>query len=198
MSGGAQNRATRRAEAAVALRVAGASYEDIAQTLGYRSAATVAVQVEKALARTINPINRDQQRDLAGRRLERLIRSAWPKAINPESPEHLPAVRTVKDLIDRHSRLYGLDAPAEIVVHTPTTAEIEQWVASVLTTAVADVVEADVVDDVEVEAITALDAGQRVPDIKPEPEPVPELEPVAEVLPPDEPEEPEYVAPVDF
>jgi hypothetical protein len=146
MTGGSAERNKRRSDAAVALRIAGATYDDIAATLGYRSAAAAAVQVERALAKTVTPINREQLRDLAGRRLERMIRSAWPKAVNPDSPEQLPAIRTVRDLIDRHARLYGLDAPAEIVVHTPTTAEIEQWVASVLTSAVPDVIEADVVE----------------------------------------------------
>jgi len=143
------DRTKRRAEAALALRIAGASYEDIAQTLGYMNARTASTQIEKALARSITSAGREEQRDLAGRRLERLLRSAWPKAVNADSPEHLAAVRTCKDIIDRHVRLYGLDAPAEIVVHTPTTSEIEAWVASVLTTATADVIEADVVEDVD-------------------------------------------------
>jgi hypothetical protein len=162
MTGGSAERNKRRSEAAVALRIAGATYDDIAATLGYRSSSAAAVQVERALAKTVSPVNREQMRDLAGRRLERMIRSAWPKAVNPDSPEQLPAIRMVKDLIDRHSRLYGLDAPAEIVVHTPTTAEIEQWVASVLTSAVPDVIEADVVEVLEADVVPDAPAENMV------------------------------------
>ena len=152
----------KRGEAAVALRMAGASYADIANTLGYKNESTVATVVERSLAAGLTDEQRDQARELAGRRIERLLRAVWGKAMNEGHPEHIAAVRTARELIDRHTRLYGLDAPAEVVVHTPTTDQIEQWVTTVLAHAVPEVEEADVID-VEVgddpEAASGTTAG---------------------------------------
>ena len=140
----------KRGEAAVALRMAGASYDDIANTLGYKNASTVSAVVERSLAAGLTDDQRDSARELAGRRIERLLRAVWGKATNEAHPEHIAAVRTARELIDRHSRLYGLDAPTQMVVRTATTDQLEQWVTTVLAHAVPEVEEADVID-VEVE-----------------------------------------------
>jgi hypothetical protein len=137
-------RRQRRAQAAVALKVAGATYVEIADTLGYANAAQVVVAVEQELARSLTTTDREQLREVNGRRLERLLRSVWGKAIDAENPEHLAAVRTGRELIDRYCRLYGLDAPTEIVVHSPTTAELERWVAAVAASSGPGLVEYDV------------------------------------------------------
>jgi hypothetical protein len=50
-------------------------------------------------------------------------------------------------MVDRHARLLGLDMPTEVVVYTPTTSEIDQWVASMIVAGSiieGDVEEADV------------------------------------------------------
>jgi hypothetical protein len=139
-----------RGDAALQLRMAGATFDEIAKTLGYRSGAQVQTAVERALAGAVTPEQREKERTLAGKRLERLLRSVWGKANDPDHPEHIAAVRAAKEIIDRHIRLFGQDAPTEIVVHSPTTAELEAWVATVLAYAVPDVDEVDVVDAEEV------------------------------------------------
>jgi hypothetical protein len=142
----------RKGDAAVSLRVAGASYAEIAEVLGYQTEARAISAVENALAGALNAEDRNHQRAIAGQRIERLIRSVWAKAVDPAQPEHLPAVRTAKDLIDRYAKLYGLDAPSEIIVSTPTTSALESWVQQ-LTQIQApqveefDVLEAEVVED---------------------------------------------------
>lgn len=121
--------------AAVALRLAGASYPEIAEALGMESESTARRAVERDLAlraADAEPEKRELLRAQSGARLERLLRGLWQKATNPNDPEHLPAVTRALAIIDRHTRLYGLDAPAEVVVHTPTTAEIEAWVMRVV------------------------------------------------------------------
>lgn len=145
-----------RPRSAVALRLAGAPYGDIAEALGYASSHEARHAVEKELALA----SEDEQgravlRGEAAARLERLMRSVWSKAIDPNDPEHLPAVRVAMSLVDRHIRLLGLDAPTEVIVHTPTTTEIDAWVAEMLRMrAAGDVVEGEVLADLlDIEAL---------------------------------------------
>jgi len=133
---------------ALSLRLAGASLEEICQVVGFASTKEAANAIDKALKEELrsDPKNRDRLRDLANRRLERLMRSVWAKATDPRHPEHLAAVGKAKELIDRHIRLYGLDAPAEMIVHNPDSGEIEAWVLSIMAQSQPDLVEADVLD----------------------------------------------------
>jgi hypothetical protein len=136
----------RKANAAIQLKLAGATWEEVAQSLGYPTARTAIVATEKALEKQLADAGtRDQMRALAGARLERLIRAVWHKAIDPESPEQLQAVTKAKELVDRHAKLFGLDAPTEVVVHSPTTTELEAWVARIVSHQTAPVEEFDII-----------------------------------------------------
>jgi len=117
-----------RLEAAVALRIHGASYSEIARTLGYTTAHNARLAVERGLANTVGTESRDQQRFIEARRLERLLRSVYGRATDENDPEHLGYVRTALALIDRHAKLYGLDAPAEVILYNPTAREIQEWI----------------------------------------------------------------------
>jgi hypothetical protein len=130
----------RAAMAALALRLAGAGYDEIADALGLPTALNAREQVETALEARAwdNAAGRDKLRNEQTARLERLLRSVWGKATNPDDAEHLPAVKVARELIDRLIRLHGLDAPTEVVVHNPTAAEIDTWVAGIITTATHD------------------------------------------------------------
>jgi hypothetical protein len=124
---------TKNAAAAVALRLAGANYTEIAETLGFHDAAVAQAAVERhlaSIAADTSAEKRDELRATEGARIDRLIRSVWTKATTARDPEHLPAVRTALALIDRRIKLYGLDAPTTIAVYSPTTSEIDAWVAS--------------------------------------------------------------------
>lgn len=138
----------RTGRAAVALRLAGASFSEIADTLSMVDARAARDIVEGELANgEQDPQEREALRAEAGARIERLLRGLWQKATDPRDPEHLPAARMALSLVDRHIRLMGLDMPTEVVVYTPTTAEIDTWVAEMLTSAqtpFSEVVEADV------------------------------------------------------
>lgn len=138
----------RTANAAVALRVAGASYDEVALTLGYTSPESAREAVESALAATGSIEGREALRREEAARLERLLRSVWDKALDGDSPEHLPAVKVAVSLIDRHIRLLGLDAPQEVAVYTPAASEIERWVNDQLSQVmpVASVQQMDVVE----------------------------------------------------
>lgn len=137
----------RKAAAALQLKVAGATWDEIAEVTGFPSARHAIVAVERSLEKELKTEESQKyMRSLAGKRLERLIRSVWTKAINPEHPEHLQAVSKARDLIDRHAKLYGLDAPTEFVVSSPSAAELEKWVATVISQSAPELPEADIFD----------------------------------------------------
>lgn len=136
----------RKANAAIGMKLAGAKYEEIAQVLGYPTARAALQAVERALEKEFKETDRKALRRLASARLERLLMAVWPKAVDPDSPEQMAAQGRAKDLVDRHIKLWGLDAPTEIVVHNPTVAEIEQFVARITASTVPDVEEFDILD----------------------------------------------------
>lgn len=141
-----------RVEAAIALRVAGANYSEIAEVLGYANVDQARTAVERGIAATASEEDRKRQRELASRRLERVLRSLWSKATDESHPEHLSAARTALAYIDRHIRLWGTDAPSEMVVYAPAAGEIEQWIAKMVQHVRAgqpqevDIIEGEVVD----------------------------------------------------
>jgi hypothetical protein len=120
-----------RQEAAVALRIAGATYADIARTLGYTSTTHAREAVERALAQSVGDDDREKMRFIEGRRLERLLRGLWGKATDESNEEQLAAARTALAVIDRHAKLYGLDAPTVHAIYSPTQTEMEQWLAGI-------------------------------------------------------------------
>jgi len=120
-----------RQEAAVALRIAGATYSDIARTLGYSSVTRARQAVEQALAASVGDDDRERMRFIEGRRLERLLRGLWHKATDEDNDEQLAAARTALAVIDRHAKLYGLDAPVVHAVYSPTATEMEQWLSGI-------------------------------------------------------------------
>lgn len=117
-----------RQEAAIALRIAGATYTEIANTLEYANASHARRAVESGLAATVSKEDRAQMRFIASRRLERILRGLWSKSTDENSEEHIPAARTALAVIDRHIKLNGLDAPSEHIVYNPAPREIEEWV----------------------------------------------------------------------
>lgn len=139
----------RKADAAVQMRLAGATWAEIATALGYPTPRQALVSTERALVKQLDSNDdREKMRKLAGARLERLLRSVWPKAINPDDPDHLIAISKAREILDRHAKLFGLDAPTEVIVHKPTTVELESWVARVLAFNSPQVVEYDILGEV--------------------------------------------------
>lgn len=122
-----------KAAAAVALRIAGASFEAIAEELNYPNVSAARIAYERVLAATVKD-NGDLEhlRALTSRRLESLLLAAWNHATNPEDPDQNAYMRTAVAIIDRHSRLLGLDAPQQMVLHTPDAGRLEEWVAEMV------------------------------------------------------------------
>jgi hypothetical protein len=135
----------RKANAALEMKIEGWGWDEIAETVGYPNAKAAIVATELALEQQLkSEESKKHMRKLAGRRLERLIRSAWSKADDEESPEHLRAISEVRLLIDRHAKLYGYDAPSEVIVTNPTTRQIDEWVSRNLRHVQPDLEEGDV------------------------------------------------------
>lgn len=132
---------TSRQEAAVTLRLAGANYSQIAETLGYASATLARQAVERSLAASSGEDDRTKLRQVEANRLERILQSLWRKATNDKDEQHLAYARTALAVIDRHIRLVGADTPQEMVVYNPAGAEIEAWVANVVSKVQGDMPE---------------------------------------------------------
>jgi hypothetical protein len=145
----------RKAHAAMQLRKTGASWDEIAEVIGYPTARAALVSVERTLEKDLlTDEGKKFMRRLASERLDRLLRGVWTKAIDPGNPDHLQAVDRARQLIDRHARLHGLDAPTEHIVHSPTQMELEKWVSEVISASrpaldEADIFEAEILYDSE-------------------------------------------------
>lgn len=134
--------------AAVQLRLQGTSYLDIAHLLGMRNARAALTLVTRELARQADesPEDRDHLRREAAAQLDELLVSVMEKAGDPDNDEHIVAVRAAVTIIDRRIKLFGLDAPTEVVVHNPTATELDQWVAAMVRNTMPSLVEAEVID----------------------------------------------------
>ena len=117
--------------------------------LGLSSPREALQLVERELAAHVDHDQVDMLRAEASARLERLLESAWGKAMDPADSEHLPALRVALAILDRHIRLHGADRPTQLEVYTPTAAELERFVAGIVEGTVPEVVEANVVGELE-------------------------------------------------
>lgn len=163
----------RQMRAAVNMRIAGAPYDEIANTLEYTSANQARLVVERGLAEAYGEKDKKALFDLTNARIEHLIRLALEKSgptrnrrdeygdpiqiIDDQyeqeaNPEQLAFMRLTMDLLGRHSKLHGLDAPTQVVV-TPSQEEFNTLVATVVGHQLADEAgEADIFDAEVIEA----------------------------------------------
>lgn len=119
--------------AVVALRMAGAPFEAIAEELNYSNATAARNAYERGLAASAADYrDREHQRLLANKRLESLLLGMWDKSHNSNHPDHIAATRTSLAIIDRILRLQGIDEPQQIVLASQTAEGIEQWVRRAL------------------------------------------------------------------
>ena len=105
---------------ALELRKAGATYDQIAQTLGYTNRGNAYHLVHDALAM----ITREQAEDVLTLELERLdgmLLALWPKA---KRGDHYAVDRVLK-LMERRARYIGLDAPVSTQVTGDMTVRYE-------------------------------------------------------------------------
>ena len=118
--------AAQRRNAAIKLRIAGATWDDIAQQLGYGSKATAHSDVRDALRQGLEELalNREELRQLEMDRIDRLTMALWTKAMAGDTK----AVDSINRLRIQYARLLGLEAPIqhEVITIDAVTAEIQR------------------------------------------------------------------------
>ena len=94
---------------AVELRMAGHTWQTIADTLGYSNHSSAIRAVEAALLRTLEPVT-DSFRALTLERLTKVIQIFWPMMLQGD----YSAARTVMQASADIRRLLGLDSPVQV------------------------------------------------------------------------------------
>lgn len=106
---------TEKQRRALALRTTGASYEQIAQAMGYRTRAGAWVAVQEALRKTLQE-PADEVRKLELARLDRWLLTIWPQ-IQAGSLEALD--RGLKIQAQRTYYITGLKVPQQVAPTSP-------------------------------------------------------------------------------
>ena len=108
-------RAIERQRRALELRKAGASFDEISSTLGYRGKSGAYQAVISALRRTLQE-PADDVRTLELARLDRAQRTAWERMLHGD----LDALGKVLKVMEHRAKLLGLAAPEKIAPTDPT------------------------------------------------------------------------------
>lgn len=102
------------------LKRSGATWDAIAQVVGYSNGSGAFKAYQRAMVRTLQQ-PADELRDAEIDRLDRLQRAYWFEAIGDKNtpPVHKSAEIVLK-IIDRRAKLLGLDAPTKIQAEVVT------------------------------------------------------------------------------
>jgi hypothetical protein len=104
-----------RERKALELRKGGATFEQIAQALGYSDRSNAHKAVRKAMRETIQePAH--QVRELELERLDVLLKALWPTALATGHKDQARTVERCLAIMARRSALLGLDAPQRMKV----------------------------------------------------------------------------------
>lgn len=139
------------------------TYEQIAKKCGYPDARAARVAVENFLAEELreHPRSIGAMRDMAGRRLDNLLRQTAKKALNPKDPEHLAAAQQYRGIIGDWAKLYGLHAPQQVVVSNPTSDAIVELAMQISMQGVPQLEQGDIfADDADDSEILELQRKQ--------------------------------------
>ena len=118
---------------AVELRLAGRTWQEIANTVGYRDHSGAVRAVESALQRTLQEPS-DSYRALTLERLTKVLQVFWPNMLQGDYPAAKMVLQTLTDI----RKLMGLDSPVQ-VEHGGSGIPIQHEVVSI---DVADISEA--------------------------------------------------------
>jgi hypothetical protein len=99
----------KREHDAVQLALAGATYQQIADQLGFSSRGNAWRTVQRVLAR-VDAEDAAALRTVEGGRLDRMQTAVWANAVKGD----VKAVGAVLRIMERRARLFGLDAPIQV------------------------------------------------------------------------------------
>lgn len=143
----------RKGIAAMELFIRTRSWEKAAQGAGYPTARAARVSAEKALEKEFKESSRSQDfmRKYMSKHYDLLIGALALKAADPNHPEQIVAIKTIRELGAQQAKLLGLDAPTKLSLVDPTEDQIEEWINNKVgprhTDEEADIFDADVIDD---------------------------------------------------
>jgi hypothetical protein len=103
--------AKKRATQAMELRLAGATYDEIAEALGWKDKSSAYRAVARGIDRMMEEPT-ERVRKMQNRRYERLLRAVWPSAVKGD----YQAVQRAESLLDKLSRLNGFDLSEKVRV----------------------------------------------------------------------------------
>lgn len=147
LNGAKYRERNRKAAAALQMRLDHHTWEEVCEVVGYPDPRTASRAVEMALQRELTSgESREAMRKMVQMKLDRLLSSVWKKATDEEHPEQMTALSKAKEILAQQTKLHALDAPTEVIVHSPAQAEIDQWVAEVVRQQTPEVEEADIFD----------------------------------------------------
>lgn len=142
-----------KAQGALFLSMNGASWSDIARMQGYASPTHARLAVERVLAESAGPEDKEQAREMNRRRYKRLLQSVMGKAVDPSDPQHLAYNARALAIVDRLGILDGLNAPQQVQI-TPTDQYLYEYLQKMLPEAQrdrdageADILDAEVIGD---------------------------------------------------
>jgi hypothetical protein len=121
-----------RAQAASVMVVSGMDYGTVAQVMGFSSTDEVRSVVEAELAAQYSEVDRQKLRLLLSSRLEKLWSISYSRAQNDRNPTRETATQNALKVADRLAKLWGVDEPTQVVLHSATTEQIQAWVADVM------------------------------------------------------------------
>ncbi len=98
-----------RQRKALELRKAGATFQQIAEQLGYKNMSGAYRAIEAALLKTLQE-PADDVRKMELERLDKMMLGLWTGATSG----HVPAVHGVLAIMERRAKYLGLDAPTKI------------------------------------------------------------------------------------
>ena len=126
--------AVRKQQQALELRMAGRTWQDIADNLGYKGHSGAIAAVEAALQRTLQP-PASEYRALTLERLTKVLQVHWPLMLQADAVSTRLCLQTIGDI----RALMGLDSPAKMEHTGADGAPIQH---EVVTLDIADISEA--------------------------------------------------------
>jgi hypothetical protein len=142
------------------LRVLGWDWESIAEETSYSNVSNCRRAVQRFCGSIPQPDLVEVRAEMA-----EVLRYARRRAVEAVELGKAGSIRDLIAVEARAAALYGADQPSEMIVHTPTATEVEQWVATMTSRSMPSLalVEYDVVGD-EVIDVTGYETAPAFPE----------------------------------